>query len=157
MIRPGKLQLVFIWREKLVLLALLNNLTIPALSSYPVFRTKWFKISLVIFCGTIFSQIFPTKSARTMNMKISCDPEAEAGSLLCCPSPNILNLRGGAQLFPRHTTCLRSHNLLVSSCLRVPPLLPLLLWLVACQSSSGTSRGHTSRSSQYARPQPNSS
>jgi len=45
MIQPGKLQPVFIWREKRVLLALLNNLTIPAPSSYPVFRTKWCKIS----------------------------------------------------------------------------------------------------------------
>ena len=80
----------------------------------------------------IFSQHFfgPTKFARTTNMKILCDPEAGAGSHRCCPSTNIQNLRGGAQLFPRHTTCPRSHELLVSSRLRVPPLLPMLLWLV---------------------------
>jgi len=33
----------------------------------------------------------------------------------CCPSTNIQNLQGGAQLFPRHTTCPRSHEVLVIS------------------------------------------
>ena len=57
-----------------------------------------------------------TKSARTTNMKmIVCDPEAEAGSHHCWPSTNIQTHRGGAQLLPRHTTCSRSHKLLVSS------------------------------------------
>jgi len=44
-IQTSKLQLVFIWREKPVLLALLSNLTIPVPASYPVFRTKWREIS----------------------------------------------------------------------------------------------------------------
>jgi len=44
-IHTGKLQPVLIWREKPVLLALLSNLGIPAPASYPVFRTKWRKIS----------------------------------------------------------------------------------------------------------------
>ena len=38
-IQTGKLQPVFIWREKPVLLALLSNLTIPVPASYPVFRS----------------------------------------------------------------------------------------------------------------------
>ena len=53
-IQIGKLQTVFIWREKPVLLALLSNQTIPLLASYPVFPTKWREISWVIFCGTDF-------------------------------------------------------------------------------------------------------
>jgi len=44
-IHTGKLQPVLIWREKPVLLALLNNLGIPVPASYPVFRTKWREIS----------------------------------------------------------------------------------------------------------------
>ena len=75
-IQTGKLQPVFIWCEKPVLLAILSNLTIPVPASYPVFRTKWRKISWVIFVVQIFSQLFflflPTKFARTTNMKISC-------------------------------------------------------------------------------------
>ena len=38
---------------------------------------------------------------------------------------------GGVKHFPRHATCQRSHELLASSHLRVPPLLSMLLWLVA--------------------------
>jgi len=44
-IHTGKLQPVLIWREKPVLLALLSNLGILVPASYPVFRTKWRKIS----------------------------------------------------------------------------------------------------------------
>jgi len=44
-IQTGKLQPVFIWREKPVLLALLSNLTIPVPASYLVFRTEWREIS----------------------------------------------------------------------------------------------------------------
>jgi len=44
-IHTGKVQPVFIWREKPVLLALLSNLTIPVPASYLVFRTKWREIS----------------------------------------------------------------------------------------------------------------
>ena len=44
-IQTGKLQPVFIWREKPVLLSLLSNLRIPVPASYPVFRIKWREIS----------------------------------------------------------------------------------------------------------------
>jgi len=44
-IQTGKLQPVFIWREKPVLLAVLSNLKIPVPAQYPVFRTKWREIS----------------------------------------------------------------------------------------------------------------
>ena len=44
-IQTGKLQPVFIMREKPVLLALLSNLGIPVPASYPVFRTKRGEIS----------------------------------------------------------------------------------------------------------------
>jgi len=44
-IQTGKLQPVFIWREKPVLLSLLSNLRIPVPASYPIFRTKWREIS----------------------------------------------------------------------------------------------------------------
>ena len=44
-IQTSKLQPVFIWREKLVLLALLSNLKILLPASYPVFGTKWRAIS----------------------------------------------------------------------------------------------------------------
>ena len=40
----GKLQPVFIWHEKPVLLPLLNHLTGQILTSYLVFRTKWREI-----------------------------------------------------------------------------------------------------------------
>ena len=39
-IQTGQLQQVLIWREKSILLALLSNLVIPVLASYPVIRTK---------------------------------------------------------------------------------------------------------------------
>ena len=39
------LQPVVMWREKVVLLALPSNLTIPVPATYPVFRTKWREIS----------------------------------------------------------------------------------------------------------------
>ena len=44
-VHTGKLQLVLLWREKPVLLALPSNLGIPVPASYPVFRTKWREIS----------------------------------------------------------------------------------------------------------------
>jgi len=45
-------------------------------------------------------------------MKIACGPRLESRLTLWT---NIKNLRGGAKLFPRHTTCPRSHKLLVNS------------------------------------------
>jgi len=76
-IQTGKLQPGFIWREKTVLLALLNNLKIPVPASYPVFRSKWVEMSCIIFVVQIFGQLFfffswPTKFARTTSMKIAC-------------------------------------------------------------------------------------
>ena len=77
-----------------------------------------------------------TKSARTTNMKmIVCDPEAEAGSHHCWPSTNIQTHRGGAQLLPRHTTCSRSHKLLVSSQTNyLPSSLSTQGLLISCAS-----------------------
>jgi len=40
----------------------------------------------VIKFWSTLSFFLPTKSARTANMKISCDPEVAAGSHRCCPS-----------------------------------------------------------------------
>jgi len=99
--QTGLFQPVFIWREKPVLLALLSNLTIPVPASYPVFCTKWREIRGEIFCGTNFYSICFLALAH----EIFTDHEhadflqAEAESHRCCPSTNIQNLRGGAQLF----------------------------------------------------------
>ena len=93
-----------------------------------------------------FCFLLPTKFARTTNMKIACDPEAEVGSHRCCPSTNIQNLWGGAQLFPRHMTCPRSHELLVSSQTNyLPSSLSTRILLSSCASSITT---HIHKSSQ---------
>ena len=64
----------------------------------------------------IVSQFFLAHEVCTNHEHEDClRPEAEAWSHRCCPSTNIQNLRCGAQLFPRTTTCPRSHELLESS------------------------------------------
>jgi len=82
----------------------------------------------------ILDKFFPFFLAHKVNtnheQKISSDLEAEAGSHRCCLLKNIQNLWGGAQHFPRHATCQRSHELIASSRLWIPPLLSMLLWLV---------------------------
>ena len=49
---------------------------------------------------------------RIKQSKTHTHPETEEGCHHCCPSTKP---SGWAQLFPRHTTCPRSHELLVSS------------------------------------------
>ena len=116
-IHTGKWQPVFIWREEPVLLALLSNLTIPVPASYPVFCIKWCEMNWVIFCGTNFwSTFFPffcprsLHKPRTWQLSVTQRLRREVTAVA-----RRQNLRGGAQLFPRHTTCPRSHELLVSS------------------------------------------
>jgi len=105
-----------LWSDPVGVRQLNLNLTWQILASYPVFRTKWREISCIIFCGKIFlSPSFLAHEVCTNHeYKDFLRPRAEAGSHRCCPSTNTQNLGGGAQLFPRHTTCPRSHELLVS-------------------------------------------
>jgi len=67
-------------------------------------------------CYQLLVNFFLAHEVCTNHEHADClRPEARARSHRCCPSTNIQNLRGGAQLFPRHTTCPRSHELLVST------------------------------------------
>jgi len=73
----------------------------------------------------IFSQFFfffwPTKLGRTTNMSMACKQNKAKVTHTQRLTREVTavarrqNPRGGAQLFPRHMTCPRSHELLVSS------------------------------------------
>ena len=58
-------------------------------------------------------------------------PRGWGGKSLLLPVDKHTESSGWGTTLPKHITCQRSHGLLVSSCLRVNPLLPMLLWLVA--------------------------
>jgi len=73
------------------------------------------------FLVNFFSFFLPTKLARTTNMTIACEYNKGKHTHTLRLRREVTavarrqNPRGGAQLFPRHTTRPRSHELLVSS------------------------------------------
>ena len=106
--------------ERLYFVSGLRNIalfvTMPSAPTSPPLALQLFPDFCEIFFPSGLSIFFLAHEVCTNHEHEDClRPEAEARSHRCCPSTNIQNLRCGAQLFPRYTTCPRSHKLLVSS------------------------------------------